>query len=107
MNSGEDQSRSPIETGYSRRAGAKDWRGPGSNAPPCCGGYGDVDIAWSATTDVESRVSHVVLQLPEAVVGTGRVLHLSALAPLTVGKSWRLPGLQPEAMAWQEGTQHF
>ncbi len=48
--------------------------------------YGDVDIAWSATTDVESRVSHVVLQLPEAVVGTGRVLQLSALAPLTVGE---------------------
>ena len=66
--------------------------------------YGEVEVPWSATEDVESRVSHVVLQLPEPIVGTGRVLRLSALAPIAVGKHWRLPGLKPEAMAWQEGT---
>jgi hypothetical protein len=66
--------------------------------------YGELQVPWSATIDVESRVSHVMLQLPEAIVGTGRVLQLSAVAPLTTGKRWRLPGLQPEGVSWQEGS---
>ncbi|MBI3838756.1 MAG: hypothetical protein HY288_12595 [Planctomycetia bacterium] len=66
--------------------------------------YGELDVPWSTTTDVETHMSHVVLELPEAIVGTGRVLQLRAIAPLTSGKTWRLPGLQPEGMSWQEGT---
>ncbi len=66
--------------------------------------YGDQDVPWSAVLDVETHVSHVLLQLPEAIVGTDRVLQLSAMAPLVTDKAWRLPGLQAEGMSWQEGT---
>ncbi len=66
--------------------------------------YGELEIPWSATADVETRLTHAVLQLPEPIVGTGRVLQLSAMAPLESGKQWRLPGLRPQAMSWQEGT---
>ncbi len=66
--------------------------------------YGELEVPWSATTDVETHVSHVILQMPDPIVGTGRVLQLSAMAPLTRDKLWRLPGLQAEGMSWQEGT---
>ena len=66
--------------------------------------YGELEVPWSATTDVETRMTHVVLELPEAIAGTGRVLQLRAIAPLKSGKPWRLPGFQPEGMSWQEGT---
>src|SRR5262249_39787806 len=48
--------------------------------------------------------SHVVLQLPEPIAGTGRMLQLSAIAPLTSGKPWRLPSMRPEGVSWQEGS---
>lgn len=66
--------------------------------------YGELEIPWSATADVETRMIHVVLQLPEPIVGTGRVLQLSAMAPLVSGKEWRLPALRPQGVSWQEGT---
>ena len=66
--------------------------------------YGDQNVPWSALTDVETRVSHVILQLPERIVGTGRVVQLSAVCPLTSGKPWRLPALEAEGVNWQEGT---
>jgi hypothetical protein len=66
--------------------------------------YGELDVPWSAVTDVETRVSHVVLQFPEPIDGTGRVVRLVAMAPLVTDKPWRLPGLQSESMSWQEGT---
>jgi hypothetical protein len=66
--------------------------------------YGELQIPFSATENVETRMSHIVLDLPEAISGTARVLQLSAIAPPTIGRPWRLPGLRPEGMAWQEGT---
>jgi hypothetical protein len=66
--------------------------------------YGELEIPWSATADVETRMIHVVLQLPEPILGTGRVLQLSAMAPLVSGKEWRLPALRPQGVSWQEGT---
>jgi hypothetical protein len=66
--------------------------------------YGEQDIPWAATADVESRMTHAVLQLPEPIAGTGRVLQLSAIAPLVTDRQWRLPSLRPQGMSWQEGT---
>jgi hypothetical protein len=66
--------------------------------------YGELEIPWSATADVETGISHAVLQFPEPIVGTGRVLNLRAMAPLVSGKVWRLPALRPQGMSWQEGT---
>ncbi len=66
--------------------------------------YGELEIPWSATTPTPQAISHVVLQMPEPIDGTGRVLQLSAVAPMEVGTRWRLPGLRPQNMSWQEGT---
>lgn len=66
--------------------------------------YGEQELAWSATADPESRLSHVTIQLPEPVAGTGRVVQLVAIAPLVTGREWRLPGLRTLGMSWQEGT---
>ncbi len=44
-----------------------------------------------------------MVTLPEPIRdGTG-VLRLRALAPLAMGKPWRLPRIYPEGMFWQEG----
>ncbi len=48
--------------------------------------------------------TRIALDLPEPLLGTGRVLHLSAQAPLPLGERRRLPGIRPEDMFWQEGT---
>ena len=66
--------------------------------------YGELAVPWSAASDPDTGGSHVVLEFPEPVEGTGRVLQLTAVAPLTTGEPVRLPGIQPQDMAWQEGT---
>ncbi|MGD9724246.1 MAG: hypothetical protein AB7O59_23990 [Pirellulales bacterium] len=65
--------------------------------------FGELQIPFAITPDTRSGASHAVLQLPEPIAGTGRVLQLSAMAPLSIGTSVRLPGVRPEGMAWQEG----
>ncbi len=66
--------------------------------------FGELALPWSATTDLETGQSHVHLDFPEPLVGTGRVLQLSAVAPLTTGHRFMLPRVQPQGVAWQEGT---
>ncbi|MEX2112144.1 MAG: hypothetical protein WD845_03110, partial [Pirellulales bacterium] len=66
--------------------------------------FGELQIPFAASAVAESGATRVVLQLPEPIDGTGRVLQLSAVAPLTVGTRWRLPGIRADGMAWQEGT---
>jgi hypothetical protein len=64
---------------------------------------GDREIPWSVTTDGESGVSSVVLQLPELLEGTGRILQLQAIAPLATDRPWRLPRISSEGLFWAEG----
>lgn len=66
--------------------------------------YGKQAVPWSATSDAATGTQQVVLEFPEPVAGTGRVLQLSAVAPLDLGRRVQLPGLRPRDMAWQEGT---
>jgi len=66
--------------------------------------YGEQNVPWSATTDPDLQLTHVVLQMPEALAGSGRVLQLTAMAPLSTGQTTRLPGVRPQGMSWQEGT---
>lgn len=66
--------------------------------------YGKLSVPWSATTDANTGQQRVLLEFPEPLTGTGRVLQLSAMAPLAAGRRVPLPGLQPRDMAWQEGT---
>ena len=66
--------------------------------------YGDRDIPWTVMADAGGGASRVALELPEPILGAGRAIRLSALAPLTRNEPWRLPSLRPEGTFWQEGT---
>ncbi len=44
------------------------------------------------------------MDLPEPIIGTSRVLRLSAQTALPLGERRKLPGLRAEDMFWQEGT---
>jgi hypothetical protein len=55
--------------------------------------YADQDVPWTTGGDAGTRA---VLELPEPIVGTGRILRLSALAPLEENKLWRLPVIRAE-----------
>ena len=46
----------------------------------------------------------MLLEFPEPFSGTGRVIQLSAVAPLTTDQVFKLPQLYPRNVAWQEGT---
>ncbi len=66
--------------------------------------YGDAPVPWSIVSDTDGKVRRVLLELPEPIRDTGRVLRLSALAPLVMDKPWQLPRIQPQGMFWQEGN---
>ena len=64
---------------------------------------GDAAVPWSVVSPPGSPLTRLVVTLPEPIRdGTG-VLRLRALAPLAMGKPWRLPRIYPEGMFWQEG----
>ena len=45
----------------------------------------------------------VSVNLPEPILGARRVVSLKAVTPLVLDKRWRLPGIRPVDMFWQEG----
>lgn len=61
-------------------------------------------ITWASTTRNSEGASRTVLELPEPILGQGRVLRLRALAPLRLGEAWRLPAIRVYGAQWQEGT---
>ncbi len=63
----------------------------------------DKDIPWTAS-DAAGGGTRIVLDLPEPISGIGRTVRLSALAALEEHRSWRLPQVLVEGMAWLEGT---
>jgi hypothetical protein len=64
-----------------------------------------VAVPWSSMTPLPgSNATRVVLEFPEPLQGLGRTVRLRLLAPLQLGPPWRLPGLRPEGMLWQEGN---
>jgi hypothetical protein len=65
---------------------------------------GDAPVAWSvAAPSPDSAAVRVVLEFPEPVEGTGRVLSLVAVAPLRTDARWSLPAIRPQGLFWQEG----
>lgn len=66
--------------------------------------FGELDIPWSIATQPETGAVQAILQLSEPIVGSGRVVQLTGIAPLQSGKRWRLPAMRPQGLSWQEGT---
>jgi len=64
--------------------------------------YGDAPVPWSEQEQEGGR--RVVVELPKPISGTGRVLHLRALAPIQLERPWTPPRIHPQQVQWQEGT---
>ncbi|MGQ9576098.1 MAG: hypothetical protein ACUVUC_12345 [Thermoguttaceae bacterium] len=61
-------------------------------------------IRWSpGPTRGEGAKSRAILEFPEPLRGSSRLLRLAARAPLQTGRRWRLPALRPEGLFWEEG----
>jgi hypothetical protein len=66
--------------------------------------YGDRPLRWAFMPPVpEEEGTRVVLELPEPLEGTNRLVEVHALAPLQTGVRWRLPAIRPGGVFWQEG----
>ena len=65
--------------------------------------YGEQSLLWTAQGETAEGDSHVSIELPEPLLGSGRKVRLSALAPLTNDRRWQLPGVRVEGLFWQEG----
>ncbi|MBI1899732.1 MAG: hypothetical protein HYS13_01300 [Planctomycetia bacterium] len=68
---------------------------------------GESSLAWSELGSPAGGAAggpaQVRLNFPWPMSGVGRVVRLSAIAPLEAGKRWRLPGIRPADGSWQEG----
>lgn len=64
--------------------------------------YGnEIPLPWQATS-VDGR-QRLLVQLPDALLGTGRVLRLSGVAPLKTDVDWKLPNVAVAGGALVEG----
>ncbi len=67
--------------------------------------YGDAAVKWSVTSAAaDGGKPRVVLDLPEPIRGSSRVVRLAAMAPLELGRRGRLPSIRAEGFFWQEAT---
>ncbi|MBI84534.1 MAG: hypothetical protein CMJ81_15170 [Planctomycetaceae bacterium] len=63
----------------------------------------DQRISWSVEHGEKNQRSRAVLQLQDALIGTGRVLRLEGIASSHLEEKLLLPTLRPRDMFWQEG----
>ncbi|MBN2216248.1 MAG: hypothetical protein JW719_02610 [Pirellulales bacterium] len=66
--------------------------------------YGQTPVSWSVSAVPGGQFSRVVVDLPETLQPSARELHLAAMCPLIVDRSWRLPRIRPEGMFWREAS---
>jgi hypothetical protein len=65
---------------------------------------GDRQLPVTLIAGPDQQLSQVLVEFPEPILATDRVLQLSAVAPLITGQTWTLPGIRPQDVFWQEGT---
>ena len=65
--------------------------------------FGDQRIVARRLDDSAQGMSRFVLELPEPMLGTDRVVHLAALATLSRGTETLLPRIRMQNAVWQEG----
>lgn len=65
--------------------------------------YGETALGWTAQP-MNDAGSQAVIELPEGIRGTSRVLRLTAIAPLAMNENITLPRIQAPGLAWQEGS---
>ncbi len=65
---------------------------------------GEEDLPFVHAEGADGARDRLVVRLSEPLHGTGRVLRVTARAPLRIGSAWRLPTICPNDVAWQEGS---
>lgn len=66
--------------------------------------YGDALVPWSIISPAGQAETKVSLTLPEPLPEDGRVLKLTAWAPLETDRVCTLPRIRPQQVLWQEGS---
>lgn len=64
---------------------------------------GETAIDWTLEPPSEGKSKRAIFNLPPSVEA-GQTVRLSAIAPLTRDRLWRLPRIRPEGAAWESGT---
>jgi hypothetical protein len=64
---------------------------------------GEEPIAWAVAGN-DAGATRIILQLPEPIVESERVLRLTAIGRSPVAETRRLPRIRAEGLAWQEGA---
>lgn len=65
---------------------------------------GEVPIPWSASPQPDGSATRLHLKFPEPIRDAERIVRLIAIGHPVLGRSWRLPRLQPEDVFWEEGN---
>ena len=65
---------------------------------------GDQPIEWLEQDEADAAEHKVVLQLPEPVVGSDRVVRLRAIASPLYDRRWTIPRIKAEGFSWKEGV---
>ncbi|MFH1923568.1 MAG: hypothetical protein ABIP48_27225 [Planctomycetota bacterium] len=69
--------------------------------------HGDTPLPWTVISPTPgsrlSKDTRAVLEFPEPVEGTGRVVRVHAMAAIQTDSRWRLPAIRPEGVFWKEG----
>ena len=65
---------------------------------------GDESLAWAAATARGSKPRQVTIELPPSLQIGGAKLTLRAIAPLSMGGSWKLPRILFEGVAFRSST---
>ncbi len=65
---------------------------------------GETAVAWTIESLPDNRGERAILQFPPSFSVANRALRLRAIAPLVMGRLWRLPRIRAEGMTWEDGT---
>ncbi len=66
--------------------------------------FGGRQLPLTLIAGPDQASAQVLIEFPEPILGTDRVVQLSAVAPLVTGQTWTLPNIRPQDVFWQEGT---
>ncbi len=69
--------------------------------------YADAPLGWKLADNGGQAARRAIVDLPEPLLGTGRVLRVAAVAPLAADVRWRLPRLHVEDTIWQAGRMNL
>ncbi|HEX5443534.1 MAG TPA: hypothetical protein VFW87_06885, partial [Pirellulales bacterium] len=61
-------------------------------------------VNWSDSQGQAAGASRAVLEFAEPLLGPGRTVLVTAIAPLVLDQSWTLPRIRVQGVVWQEGS---